>query len=93
MRIFCSQLSSASGVRRDFLSAGFVPEGQFDPVPESKLVVDDAEVVLDDVFGGSNFTGDIAILESLGNKFDDAVFAFTGDPVAVAFDCKHSCLL
>jgi len=77
----------------EFGPAGFIPEGELDAIPESELVVYDAEVVLDDVFGGTNFVGDVAILESLGNKFDDPVFAFTGDPVAVAFDCKHSCLL
>ena len=73
--------------------AGLIPEGKLDTIPESEFVVDNAEVILDDVFGGANFAGDVAILESLGNKFDDAVFAFTGDPVAIAFDCKHSCLL
>jgi hypothetical protein len=72
--------------------ASFIPEGKFDPVPESEFVVDDSEVILDDVFGGSNLAGDVAILESLGDEFDDAVFAFTGDPVSVAFDCKQSCL-
>jgi hypothetical protein len=77
----------------EFGSAGFIPEGKFDAIPESEFVVDNPEVVLDDVFGGANFVGDVAILESLGNKFNDAVFAFTGDPVAVTFDCKHSCLL
>ena len=76
-----------------FGPASFIPEGEFNTIPESELVVDDAEVVLDNVFGGANFAGDVAILESLGDEFDDAVLAFTGDPVSVAFDCKHSCLL
>jgi hypothetical protein len=77
----------------EFGPAGLIPEGELDTIPESELVVDNAEVVLNDVFGGANLAGNVAILESLGNEFDDAIFAFTGDPVSVAFDCKHSCLL
>ncbi len=77
----------------EFGPAGLIPEGKLDTIPESEFVVDNAEVILDDMFGGANFAGDVAILESLGNKFDDAVFAFAGDPVAITFDCKHSCLL
>jgi hypothetical protein len=77
----------------EFGPAGFIPEGELDAIPESELVVYDAEVVLNDVFGGANLVGDVTILESLSNELDDPVFAFTGDPVSVAFDCKHSCLL
>jgi len=62
----------------EFGPASLVPEGKLDPVPESELVVDNSEVVLDDVLCGANFAGDVTILESLGNKFDDAVFPFTG---------------
>jgi hypothetical protein len=76
----------------EFGAASFVPEREFNAVPESEFVIDDPEVVFDDVFRGSDLVGDVAILESLGNEFNDAVFAFTGNTVSVAFGCKHSCL-
>ena len=90
--MFCSQLSRTSGVRRDFLSAGFVPEGQFDPVPEPKLVIDDPEVVLDDVFSRADGVRDFAVLKSLGNEFDDSLLSFTGDPISVTLFSEHNCL-
>lgn len=92
MRIFCSQLSNPSGVRRDFLSASFVPEGQFDPVPESELVVDDSEVILDDVFCRADGVRDFAVFKSLGNELDDSLFALAGDPISVTLFSEHNCL-
>jgi hypothetical protein len=92
LRIFCSQLSSASGVRRDFLSAGFVPEGQFDPVPEPELVIDDSEVIFDDVFCGADGVGDFAVFKSLGDELDDSLFALAGDPISVTLFSEHNCL-
>ena len=90
--MFCSQLSRTSGVRRDFLSAGFVPEGQFDAVPEPELVIDGSEVVLDDVFCCSDCVSDFAVFKSLGNEFDDSLFSFTGDPISVTLFSEHNCL-
>jgi len=87
-----SQSSGTSGVGGIFVLPSFVPEGEFDPVPESELVVDDAKIVLNDVFGGSDGVGDFPIFESLGDKFNDALFPFTGDALAVAFPSEHSCL-
>jgi len=92
LRIFCSQLSSASGVRRDFLSAGFVPEGQFDPVPEPELVIDDSEVIFDDVFCRADGVRDFAVFKSLGDKFDDNPFSLAGYPVSVTLFSEHNCL-
>jgi hypothetical protein len=82
----------ASGVRRDFLAARFVPEGQFDPVPESELVIDDSQVVLDDVFRGSDFICDFSVLESLGDEFDDSLLSLAGYTVSVTFFSEHNCL-
>ena len=70
----------------------FIPEGEFNSVPESEFVIDDAKVVLDDVLGGANLVGDVAIFESLGNEFNDSVFPFAGNPASVTIACKHSCL-
>ena len=92
MRIFCSQLSMASGVRRDFLSAGFVPEGQFDPVPEPELVIDDSEVVLNDVFCRADGVRDFAVFKSLGDELDDSLFALAGNPISITLFSEHNCL-
>jgi hypothetical protein len=90
--MLCSQLSRTSGVRRDFLSAGFVPEGQFDAVPETEFVVDDAKVIFDDVLGSSDFVRDFPVLKSLGDEFNDSLFPLAGYSVSVTLFSEHSCL-
>jgi hypothetical protein len=90
--MLCSQLSRTSGVRWDVLSAGFVPEGQFDPVPEAELGVDDSQVIFDDVFRGSDFIRDFAVLKSLGDEFDDSLLALAGYAVSVTLLSEHNCL-
>jgi hypothetical protein len=79
-------------VRRDLLSPGFVPEGQFDPDPEPELVIDDSEVIFDDVFCGTDGIRDFAVFKSLGNEFDDSVFALAGNPISVTLFSEHNCL-
>jgi len=74
----------------DFVSAGLVPEGEFHPVPESKLVIDDSEIVLDDVFGSSDGIGNFPVFESLSNELDDALLPFAGCAFSVSFE--HICL-
>src|SRR5579864_3996968 len=91
-RTLCSQVSSTSGVKGFFVLASFVPEGKFDPVPESELVVDDAKIILDDVLGGSEDSGDFRVFESFCNQFDDAILPLAGDACSVALFCIHSCL-
>jgi len=86
-----SQLSRSSGVD-GLISPAFVPEGEFDPVPESEFVIDDAKVIFDDVLGGSDFACNLAVFESLGDEFDDALFSFTGNSFTVAFASEHICL-
>jgi hypothetical protein len=91
--MLCSQLSRTSGVGRDFLPAGFVPEGKLDSVPEPELVVDGAEVILDDVFCRSDGVRDFAVLKSLGDEFDDNPFPLAGYPVSVTLlFSEHNCL-
>ena len=41
---------------------------QFQSVGDAKLVVDLAQVILDDLFGGAHFLGDIFVLETLGSR-------------------------
>jgi hypothetical protein len=79
-------------VRRDFLSAGFVPEGQFDPVPEPELVIDDSEVIFDDVFCRTDGICDFAVFKSLGDKLNDSLFTLAGDPISVTLFSEHNCL-
>jgi hypothetical protein len=88
----CSQVSRTSGVRRDFLAPRFVPEGQLDSIPEAELVVDDSEVILDDVFSGSDFVRDFSVLKPLGDKFDDSLLSLAGYTVSIAFFSEHNCL-
>jgi hypothetical protein len=90
--MLCSQLSRTSGVRWDFLPARFVPEGQFDAVPEAEFVVDDSQVIFDDVFRGSDGICDFPIFESLGNKFDDSLLSLAGYAISVTLFSEHNCL-
>src|SRR5580704_4579226 len=91
-RMLRSHCSRASGVSRDLVSAGFIPEGKFDPVPESELVIDGPEVVFDDVLCGSDCICNFAVFESLGDEFDDLLFSFAGASFSIALASEHNCL-
>jgi len=69
--------------------ARFVPEREFDPIPESKFVVDDAKMVFYDMLRGANDFGDFAILKSLCYEFDDLLLAWTGDAGSVETSRGH----
>jgi hypothetical protein len=81
-----------SGVDEVFVLAGYVPEGEFDPVPEPELVIDDSKVVLDDVLCGTDGVCNFAVFESLRDEFDDSLLSFAGDSISVTFASEHSCL-
>ena len=66
------------------MSVRFVPEGEFNPIPEPKLIVDSAKIILHDVFGRSDGLGYFFVLQAFGNEFDDSVFTFTWDTVPIA---------
>ena len=61
-----------------FPAASFVPQGEFNTVPQAKLVVDQAEVVLHYVLGGAERIGDFAVLAAFGYALNDEVFALVG---------------
>jgi hypothetical protein len=61
-----------------FVPAGFVPEREFDPIPESKFVINDAKVVFYDMLSGADDVGYFAVFESLGDEFDDLLLAWAG---------------
>jgi hypothetical protein len=46
-------------------------EGQFQTVGDSELVVDLAQVVLDDLFGGADLVGDLFVAHAAGDAADD----------------------
>lgn len=70
----------------------FVPEGEFDPVPKAKFVVDNAKVVLDDMLCGADGFSDFAVLEPLRDQFDNSKFSFVGSARSVPISSEHSCL-
>jgi hypothetical protein len=72
--------------------AGFIPERQLDPVPEAELVVNYAEIVLDDVFGSAEGIRNFPVLTAFGDELDDGMFTFTGS-TGVGCLSDHSCLL
>jgi len=86
-----SQLSSTSVAGCVSVLAGLVPEGEFDSVPEPELVIDDAKVVFDNVFCGSNDIRNFAVLESLSDEFNDKLLSLAGYTISVTFP-EHSCL-
>src|ERR1700746_2914378 len=90
--MLCSQVSNGSSSGALFVSSGFIPESEFDPIPESELVVDDSQIVLDDVFGSSDLVSDLFILKSSCNKFDNSALSLAGYALSVTFPSKHNCL-
>src|SRR5579864_8951368 len=74
------------------MSARLIPQGEFYAVPEPQFVIDGSEIVLDDVFGGSDFGCDFLVLKSLGDEFDDASLSLIWCS-AIVSPSKHSCLL
>jgi len=71
---------------------GLIPERQFDPVPEAELVVDYAEVVLDNVFGSAEGIRNFPVLAAFGDELDDGMFSLAGTSGGSCFS-DHSCLL
>src|SRR5947207_4216125 len=75
-----------------FVPAGLIPKRELYAVPEPQLVVDGAEIVFDDVLSGADLVGDLFILESLSDEFDDSLLSLAWISPAVS-SSEHSCLL
>jgi hypothetical protein len=58
-----------------FELSSLVPESELDAVPQSELVVDDAEVVLDDMLACPNLLRDVSVLETGGDEGNDSLLA------------------
>jgi hypothetical protein len=51
--------------------ARFVPQGQLDAVPQSQFVVDQAQIILDYMFGCAQRIGDLPVLAALSDTLND----------------------
>ena len=80
------------GQEDGFGAPRLVPQREFHPVPQAQFVVDDAQVVLYDVFGRPDGIGHFSVLQAFGNELDDSLFTFTGDTSPIASTCRHACL-
>lgn len=69
----------------------FVPERQLDAVPQSQLVVDQAQIILHYMLGGAKRVGDLPILAALGYALNDELFSFAG-PAGGCCLSFHNCL-
>jgi len=58
--------------------AGFVPERKLNPIPESKFVKDDTQVVFHHILRSADRFGNFAILEALSHQRDDLLLARLG---------------
>jgi hypothetical protein len=67
--------------------AGFVPQRKLNPIPESKFVKDDAQVVFHHILRGADRFGNFAILEALGDERDDLLLARARDTASVETVC------
>jgi hypothetical protein len=75
------------------LPSRLIPQRKLHAVPQAKLVVDHAQIILYHMFRGTNGIGHVAVLQALGDKLDDSVLALVGSAGSITFVCKHDCLL
>lgn len=71
--------------QRSRSSPRLVPESEFYPIPKAELIVDDAQVILNHVFGGSDCLRDLLVFQAFGNELDDTVLTLAGDTVSITF--------
>src|SRR5258708_1424317 len=70
----------------------FIPQREFDAIPQSELVVDHSQVVLHDVLGRPDSFRYFLVLQTFGHELDDEVFTLTWDTGAITSICRHACL-
>src|ERR1035438_2668385 len=71
-----NRFDKTSGVINPLVLPRFIPQRQFDAVPQSQLVVDQPQIILHHVLGGPQRIGDLPVLAALGYALDDELFAF-----------------
>src|SRR5580692_1728687 len=74
-------------VRKAFVPASFVPERELNPIPESKLVKDDAQMIFHHILRSADRFGNFAILEALGDERDDLLLPRARDTASVETVC------
>jgi hypothetical protein len=67
------------------MPACLVPESEFDAIPKTELVIDDAKIVLHDVVCRADNLRNFTILESFGDQFDYLPFVLAEGAVSEAF--------
>ena len=72
--------------------ARLIPECQLDPVPQAQLVVNHAEIILDDVFGSAEGIRNFPVLTAFGDELDNGMFSLVGS-VGMGCFSDHNCLL
>ena len=89
-------ISQPQGTGR-LVPAGFVPEGEFNSIPQSKFVVNDAQVIFYNMLSRTHGFRDFMVLESFSdqrnhsplslirNTFSVALSQHTGPPTLKAF--------
>ena len=94
-------IDDALGRRRDRESLGyehrrtstrFIPEREFNAIPEPEFVINHTQVILYDMFRGSDGVSYFFVLQAFGNELDDSVFTFIWDTGAIPSICRHTCL-
>jgi hypothetical protein len=55
------------------MPSGLVPQGEFDPIAYSDLVIDRAEVVPHNMGADPEFRSDFAVFQSLRNELNDSL--------------------
>jgi hypothetical protein len=70
--------------------ASFIPESQFNAIPEPEFVVDGADVICDDVSSRAHGLCNLTVLEPSRYKLDDSPLLFVGDTRSVAISSKHN---
>src|SRR5580704_18365356 len=74
------------------MPARLIPQGKLYAVPQSELVVDNAQIILHHVFRSANFVGHVTVFQALGDKLDDSIFTLVGGTGSITVVCEHNCL-
>jgi hypothetical protein len=69
--------------------ASFIPECKFNAIPNPKLIVDGAKVILYDILTHADGSCNFTVFESLGNKLDDSSLSLGEVATSVAFWPTH----
>jgi hypothetical protein len=82
----------ATVVGEAFMPASFVPKREFDPIPESKFVKDNAKVIFHDILRGADDFGHLAVFQSLSDEFYNLLLAWAGNPGSVQIAGEYGCV-